>query len=111
MKKSFFILSMLLFGVMLATYTSCEEDPVEACEQDEICEGEPEVTLCCTDGEDCYWTYNGDSYPDTDAGVNSLYDNLGCASSKKSASYDQEKNEIIIKLLALRDRVIEKSQR
>ena len=74
MKKSILILLAIVTGVIFAMNTGCEEDPKEACEQDAFCEGEPEVTLCCTDGEDCYWTYDGKEYADTDAGRDLLYE-------------------------------------
>ena len=111
MKKSIFILLAIFTGVIIALNTGCKDDPKETCEQDEICEGEPEVTLCCTDGADCYWTYNGTEYPDTDAGLDQLYDDLGCASTAKSALEGDSKDYIMAKLLALRDRVVEASKR
>lgn len=105
MKKSVLILLAVLTGVIFALNTGCEDDdPKEACEQDEICEGEPEVTLCCTEDVDCYWTYDGKDYADTDAGLDQLMDDLGCTTEGKSGEVN---DEILARLLALRDRVIQ----
>lgn len=79
----------------------------EACEQDIFCEGEPEITLCCTDGTACYWTYNGNNYPDTPEGLDQLYNDLGCTTTTKAGDY----NYIMEELLAMRERVIEASKR
>ena len=111
-KKLFFISTILLvFTAVAVLNTACEEEPKEACEQDVFCEGEPEVTLCCTDGSDCYWTYNGKNYPDTSEGIDELYDDLGCTTTTKSGEKGDEYDYIMEKLLAMRERVIEASKR
>jgi len=109
MKKRLMVLSILLFGVLFVFNTSCEEDPKEACDQEEFCEGEPEVTLCCTDGEECYWTYDGNEYADTDSGLDDLFNDLGCTSTTKSANNEQIREDIYNRLFAMRERVIAKS--
>lgn len=110
MKNKFLYLTLILAGVFSFAIlnTACEEDEAkEVCEQEEVCEGEPEVTLCCTEETDCYWTYNGKNYADTDEGIDQLYNDLGCATDAKSGEVN---HEILTKLLNLRDRVIEMLQ-
>lgn len=113
MKKKLFFISLILISAFSITVlnTSCEEEPKEACEQDMFCEGEPEVTLCCTDGEDCYWTYNGKNYADNQAGWDELYDDLGCTTTSKSVKYGKDYELFMEHLFAMRDRVIEASTR
>jgi len=90
MKKGLLFLGVLFIGGVIAFSTGCEEDPEESCQQDEICtleNGEMgTVTACCTDGEDCYFTYNGKKYPDTDEGVADLIKDLGCVSLTKKST-------------------------
>lgn len=114
MKKKLLFITLILLGMAAITTlnTACEEDkPKEACEQDIFCEGEPEVTLCCTDGTDCYWTYNETDYPDTPEGIDQLYNDLGCTTKGKSFEKDGDYDYIMDKLLAMRERVIEASKR
>jgi hypothetical protein len=78
--------------------TGCEDDdPKEACEQDLFCDDTVEVTACCTDGEECYYTYGGIDYPDTDQGLLDLAKALDCAKSATKS----EQNYIMAKLQAL----------
>ena len=100
MKKKIFVLSTLIIGAIFAIITSCEKDPVEACEQDLFCDGTTEVTACCTDGADCYYTYNGIEYPDTQEGLADLVAALGCATTK-SMAIDGENSDMVIRLQAL----------
>jgi len=99
MKKKLFVLVLLFIGAFaVATMnTGCEDDPKEACEQDLFCDDTIEVTACCTDGKDCYYTYNGVEYPDTDQGLADLAAALDCAKSATKS----EQNFIMVKLQAL----------
>lgn len=111
MKKRAFILSLVLMGALVALYTSCEKDPVEECvQEEEICEGADAVTTCCTDGAECYYTYNGFEFPDTEAGLERLFDSLGCAGSAKSSN-EEYKEYIIAKLQALLEEAKELSSK
>jgi len=100
MKKKVFILSLLLIAAIITVHTACEQDPIEACEQDLFCDGTVEVTACCTDGEDCYYTYNGQEYPDTEQGLLDLIAALDCP-TKKSISVDGINEDMITHLQAL----------
>lgn len=102
MKKKIFFMSLLLAGAfaIAALNTACEEDPKEACEQDLFCYDTVEVTACCTDGADCYYTYGGVEYPDTDQGLLDLIAALDCTSTK-SATINGENIEMIARLQAL----------
>ena len=101
MKKKLLIMSLLLFSAFAVSVlnTACEADPEEACEQDLFCDDTMEVTACCTDGQDCYYTYDGVDYPDTAEGLAALVAALDCAKSK-SVSVDGE-SELAIQLQAL----------
>lgn len=100
MKKSIFIISMLLLGAVVALNTGCEEDPKESCEQDLFCDSTVEVTACCTDGADCYYTYNGQNYPDTQQGLQDLIAALDCTTTK-SASLEEANEELGHRLQAM----------
>ncbi len=89
MKKGLFLLTLLFIGGAILLNTGCEEDPKEACEQDMFCDGEVAVTACCTDGEDCYFTYNGKNYPDTAEGIEDLIADLNCTTTKAAAEEDE----------------------
>jgi hypothetical protein len=84
MKKTFVIIAILLIGGVVALTTGCEDDPKEACQQDMFCDGTVSVTACCTEGEDCYYTYNGNEYPDTDEGLTQLIEDLDCTTTKST---------------------------
>jgi len=100
MKKSIFIISMLLAGAVIALNTGCEEEPKESCEQDLFCDNTVEVTACCTDGTDCYYTYNGQNYPDTQQGLQDLIEALDCTTTK-SASLEEAYEELGFRLQAM----------
>ena len=108
MKKGVFIFSMLLLGVMFAINSGCEEDPVEACEQDLFCDDTESVTACCTDGEECYFTYNNVNYPDTDQGYLDLIAALDCAETK-SVSIEGENDYMVTRLQALLEEARQRS--
>ena len=105
MKKKLFFISLLFVGAisMIVLNTACEDDPKEACEQDMFCDDTVEVTACCTDGKDCYYTYNGVDYPDTNEGLADLIEALDCAKSK-SVSIDGPNAEMIARLQELLER-------
>jgi len=106
MKKTIFLLSFVLLAILVTTYYSCETDPEEICEQDEICEGKL-VTACCTENE-CVYKYNGIEY--TEDQLDQLAEELGCASAVgvlKSGSQEDELSAVIEKLEALMSRVRE----
>lgn len=102
MKRKVFFMSLLIAGVfaIAAINTACEEDPKEACEQDLFCDDTVEVTACCTDGANCYFTYRGVDYPDTDQGILDLSEALGC-STTKSVTIEGANAEIVARLQAL----------
>ena len=102
MKKKLIFISLVLVGVlsMIVFNTACKDDPKEACEQDLFCDDTIEVTACCTDGTDCYYTYNGVEYPDTEAGLSDLIDALDC-STTKSISIDGPNADMVVRLQAM----------
>lgn len=100
MKKGVFALFMVLVSVVIAFNTGCEEDPVEACEQDLFCDNTIEVTACCTDGTDCYYTYGEVDYPDTEEGLLDLLEAMDCV-SKSSAKVDEESDYMMARLQAM----------
>lgn len=101
MKKVLFIIGILLVGGSIATiHTGCEEDPKEACQQDMFCNDSVAVSACCTDGKDCYYTYNGKEYPDTDEGLNQLIEDLDCTTAKAS-DIESVDGELILRLQSL----------
>jgi hypothetical protein len=108
MNKKLLSIGVLLIGITITVVlnTGCEEDPKEACLQDEFCTLENDelktVTTCCTDGEDCYYTYNGTNYPDTEQGRANLVEAMGCATvAKKSSNPEHEYDFVIARLEAL----------
>jgi len=103
MKKKFYLLSVILLGILVTTWHSCETDPEETCEQDEICENKF-VTYCCTENE-CVYKWNGKEY--TDDQLDELAEELGCGSAAvlKSGSRENDLSGVIEQLKALRDRV------
>jgi hypothetical protein len=112
MKKKLLFISVILVGAisLMVLNTACEEDPKEACEQDLFCDDTMEVTACCTDGADCYYTYNGVDYPDTTEGLADLVAALDCT-SKKSTDLDGPNAEIILRLQAMLEEARIQSQR
>ena len=103
MKKKFYLLSVILFGILVTTWYSCETDPEETCELDEICVAKF-VTVCCTENE-CVYKWNGKEY--TDDQLDELEADLGCgtAVALKSGSQEDDSSAVIEKLKALMDRV------
>jgi len=104
MKKKFYLLSVILMVILVTTWYSCELDPQETCEQDEICENKF-VTYCCTENE-CVYKWNGKEY--TDDQLDQLAEDLGCGTSGvilKSGSRENDLSGVIEQLKALRDRV------
>ncbi|NPA35473.1 MAG: hypothetical protein GXO47_01345 [Chlorobi bacterium] len=102
MKKRTLLMSLMTLFVFTLFTISCNDDPEEYCEQDDIC-GE-QVTACCTDDDGnttCVWKYDGKEYTD----IYGLYDDLNCESSVvlKSAETDV-KTETLARLLELMDR-------
>ena len=106
MKKAFLLLSIVFLGLLLTTYYSCETDPEETCEQDEICENKF-VTACCTEDE-CVYKYNGKEYTEDQLGQ--LAEDLGCASAKTLKSGSDDLSGVIEKLKALMSRVQESTK-
>lgn len=106
MKKTFYLLSAVLFGMLVTIWYSCETDPEETCEQDEICENKF-VTACCTENE-CVYKYNGKEYSEDQ--IDQLAEDLGCASAVgvlKSGSQEEDLSAVVEKLKALMSRVRE----
>lgn len=100
MKKSIYLLPIFLLGLFFFV-ASCEktEDPVETCEQDEICESKS-VTVCCTDNV-CVYKYNEKEYADTEESLAKLAKDLGCT-AKKSPSYESDMAMIAERLVVLK---------
>ena len=109
MKRKIFLL-LFVIGAIIAFNTGCEKDPVEECVQEEFCDGEKEATACCTDGADCYYTYNGVEYPDTEEGLAALIAALDCTTTK-SVSIDGDNADMIARLQALLEEARELSKR
>lgn len=104
MKKKFYLLSIIILGILVTTWYSCETDPEETCGLDEICAG-VYVTYCCTE-DGCVYKYNGKEY--TDDQLDELAEDLGCGASAialKSGCQEYDLSDVIEKLKALRDRV------
>ena len=106
MKKAFLLLSIVFLGLLLTTYYSCETDPEETCEQDEICENKF-VTACCTEDE-CVYKYNGKEYTEDQLGQ--LAEDLVCASVKALKSGSDDLSGVIENLKALMIRVQESTK-
>jgi len=110
MKKSIFLLSVILLGIIVTTLYNCTKDSKETCSQDEICAAKF-VTSCCTDTTDCVYKYNGKEYKENQIGQ--LEIDLGCGTSGivlKSAGKADELSEVIIRLKALMAKVKEQTK-
>jgi hypothetical protein len=106
MKKTIFLIAVLFITVLAATWYSCgDTNPLETCEQDEICT-DKYVTACCTNNV-CVYKYNGNVY--TENQLDDLATELGC-SSVKSAGEDDDMSGVINSLKALLDRVRKNNQ-
>jgi hypothetical protein len=96
MKKSIFLLSVVLSGILVTTIYNCSEDPKETCTQDEICTAKF-VDACCTDNE-CVYKYDGKEYTNVDDAAIAM----GCESATlKSAGGGCDLKDVIAKLEAL----------
>jgi hypothetical protein len=98
MKKAVANLPVFLLGMFLVFVSGCVTDPLETCEEDEICDGKF-VQACCTDTR-CYYVYNGVEYGDDAASVAQLAADLGCAVAK-TEDYDKDIDDLILRLEAL----------
>jgi hypothetical protein len=108
MKKTILLLSAILSVIMVTTWYSCETDPEEVCEQDEICEAKL-VTACCI-GDVCVWKYNGKEYTEDQLG--DLANELGCAAVSAELDPESQKSAlsgVFDQLKALMARVRERS--
>ncbi len=103
MKKKFYLLSIILLGILLTTWYSCSTDPQETCELDEICTNKF-VTACCTETE-CVYKYGGKEYAEDQ--IDQLAADLGCGSAVtlKSGRREYDLSGVIEQLKALMDRV------
>ena len=97
MKRVLFILLLAGLGAVITINTACEMEPNEECLQEDFCDGEKQVTACCTDGTDCYYTYLGVNYPDTPEGLADLTKALDCVNTK-SVSIDGENDDMMYRL-------------
>jgi hypothetical protein len=73
MKNKILLLPLLLFGLLIAVQYGCEPTTDESCESfnPPQCSAPDDATVCC-DGDQCYYTYQGQTYPDTDQGMEDL---------------------------------------
>ncbi len=102
MKKTIYLLSAVLLGIIVTTWYSCEKDPEESCFQEEICEAK-DVTACCEMVDDvqvCVYKYNGKEY-DPDTEIDQLYIDLGCEVAYSPSDFKAAKAAIVDQLHAL----------
>ncbi len=102
------LVAIAIIALFSLSYSGCETTSDESCEQQDMneilnCGVEKNVEVCCTTGSGCVYKYNGQDYPDTNAGLNNLADALGCT-YKSSANYEEEKQLIIQNLIDLKNR-------
>lgn len=105
------MMAIAIIALIPLVYSGCEDAADESCEQQDMneiltCGEEKNVEVCCTSGADCVYKYNGQDYPDTEAGLNNLADALGCT-YKSSEDYDEQMELIITNLIALREKAKE----
>ncbi len=105
MKRKLFLLSFLSVVTIALFTVSCETEPVEHCEQEEICDGH-EVTACCTDDNGaitCVYKYNGKEY--TEDQLDELSEDLGCTNTSaivlKSTDCGMTIEDVKMKLVEL----------
>lgn len=82
MKKRFFLLPLLLTGILIAVQYGCEGDTGEVCEDfkpPEGCNAAENAMVCCSDTS-CYYIYRGIEYPGTDEGREALLEDM-CGTS------------------------------
>lgn len=104
--KSF--LAIAFISVLTLTYSACEKEDDESCEQQDMnevlnCGEEKNVEVCCISGSSCTYKYNGSEYPDTNQGLSDLADALGCT-YKSDADYEAQKSLLIDHLIDLKNR-------
>jgi len=106
--KSMVVISII--ALISLPFSGCDSgEASENCTEQDMneilnCGTETNVEVCCEIGAACVYKYNGQDYPDTDAGLNDLADALGC--TYKSSEENDEQKELIIKaLIALKKRV------
>lgn len=104
--KSLITIAIIIF--ISFSYSACEKSAEDSCEQQDMneildCGSEKNVEVCCTTGASCVYKYNGQEYPDTDAGLNNLADALGC-NYKSSVKKIEQKQLIIKHLIALKEK-------
>ena len=99
--KHVLILALISFGTL--GFNGCTEDEVsKSCEQQDMneilnCGEQKNVEVCCTEGSDCVYSYNGIDYPNTSQGLSDLADALGCTTTK-SADYEEQHALVIMHL-------------
>jgi len=103
------LLAIVIITVISFSISGCEGSVGENCAQQDMneildCGIEKIVEVCCETGADCVYKYNGQDYPDTEAGLTNLADALGC--TYKSSDDNNNQKELIFKsLIALKERV------
>lgn len=102
------LMVIVVISLISLPITGCNGTAEESCEQQDMneilnCGMEKNVEVCCEVGADCVYKYNGQDYPDTEAGLNDLADALGCT-YKNSNDMDKQKELIIRNLIKLRER-------
>lgn len=100
------MLTIAIITIISISYSGCEKALTDSCEQQDMnevldCGSEKNVEVCCTAGLACVYKYNGQEYPDTNAGLSSLADALGC-NYKSSIEKEKQKKLIIKHLIALK---------
>jgi len=88
--------------IITLSLSACTENNKESCEQQDMneilnCGVEKNVEVCCETGASCVYKYNGNEFPDTEAGLSALSDSLDC--SYKSTGVDESRKEMIINSL------------
>lgn len=104
--KSFMAIALIAFIPFM--FTACEDATDESCEQQDMnevlnCGAEKNVEVCCTEGAECVYKYDGQDYPDTMEGLTNLADALGCV-YKSSDAYEEQHELIIQHLISLKER-------
>ncbi len=96
------LVAIAIIVLISLPFSSCEDLGDESCEQQDMnlvldCGSEKNVEVCCTTDADCVYKYNGQEYPDSNAGRSDLSDALGC--NYKSSGENDAQKELIIKIL------------
>jgi hypothetical protein len=67
MKKQLSLLTYLFALALMASFTSCESDDEETCDDTPLSQcPSADIATCCPDDGDCYYIYNGDKYTSKD---------------------------------------------